>query len=42
MYSGVFDEPVCEDVVVEDGRLLTLLVEIEEEAVGLVGESGVS
>ena len=42
VYSGIFDEPVCEDVVVEDGGLLTLLVEIEEKAVGFVGEPVVS
>jgi hypothetical protein len=29
--SGVVDEPVCEDVVVKDGGLLALLVEIKEE-----------
>jgi len=32
----VFNEPVCEDVVVEDCGLLVLFVEIEEEAVSFV------
>jgi hypothetical protein len=33
MGSGVIIEPVCEEGVVEDGRLLALLVEIKEEVV---------
>ena len=33
MGSGVVVEPVCEEGVVEDGRLLALLVEIKEEVV---------
>ena len=41
MRSGVVDEPVCKDIAVEDGRLLALLVEIEEEAVSVVWGSAV-
>lgn len=37
----VVDEPLCEYVAVEDGRLLALLVEIEEEVVSFVQGSAV-
>ena len=41
MRSGILDEPVREDGVVEDGGLLALLIEIKEEAVGVVCGSAV-
>ena len=43
MCSWVFDEPVCEDVAIEDSGLLALLVEIEEEAfrIGWVSVCGI-
>ena len=41
MCGRVVDEPVCKDVVVVDGGLFGLLVEIEEEVVSFVCESAV-
>ena len=38
MCGRVVDKPVREDIVVEDSRVLVLLVEIEEEVVSFVRE----